>query len=153
MVGCQFLALQFVYFGHCSQERLPGWITKFLRVIVLTYPIQQGIVPAASVVIGVVPSNTGNQGRSKSKEPRNSIPVGTERAALINQYVPIILLCEKMIIHNILSYYASLILVISPWLRMHTKIKTSCNTHAAIHTKTSVINFRENLFNFYKYIT
>ena len=60
MVGCQFLTLQFIYLGHCCQQGLPGWITKFLRVIVLTYPLQQGIVPTASVVIRVVPSNTGN---------------------------------------------------------------------------------------------
>ena len=60
MVGCQFLTLQSVYFSHCCQERLPGWITKFLRVVVLTNPLQQGIVPTASVVIGVVVSNTGN---------------------------------------------------------------------------------------------
>jgi hypothetical protein len=106
MVGRQFLTLQFVYLGHCRQEGLPGWIAKLLCVVVLTYPLQQGVVPTASVVIGVVPSNTGNQGRSKSKEPRNPIPAGTERAALINQYVPIILLCEKMnVLYNIIMHH------------------------------------------------
>jgi hypothetical protein len=109
MIGRQFLTLQFVYLGHCRQEGLPGWIAKLLCVVVLTYPLQQGVVPTASVVIGVVPSNTGNQGRSKSKEPRNPIPAGTERATLVNQYVPIILLCKILKSH----YYASLILVIS----------------------------------------
>jgi hypothetical protein len=94
MVGRQFLTLQFVYLGHCRQEGLPGRIAKLLCVVVLTYPLQQGVVPTASIVVGVVPSNTGNQGRSKSKESRNSVPAGTERATFINQYVPIILLCE-----------------------------------------------------------
>ena len=74
VLSCQSLELQLVHLGDGFQEGFPRGLTELDRLVLLYDPRQQSVVPTASVVVGVVPSNTGNQRRSKSKEPTDLIP-------------------------------------------------------------------------------
>ena len=78
MFSSQSLELQFVHLGDSLEEGFPRGLPKLDRVVLLYDPVEQGIVLAASVVVGVVPSNTGNPRMWQSKEPTDLLPFSSQ---------------------------------------------------------------------------
>ena len=75
---------------------MPRRLSKFLRLIVLLNPLLEGFVPAARVVVGVVPFDAVDEVKGQTDVATELLPISSQGATLHDHSVPVFTLYIKI---------------------------------------------------------